>query len=249
MVTNDMAGKNTLNWSTVNLVYSFHLRITKRFSVLIGAQSTWNQIFLDWAKLTFGDQIDPKVGFVYQSGDLPINVIGNSSWSTKGFFDVSTGIVGFSDKFYFGFAAKHMNTPNQSLGLRYSELPMRLTGHIGLNIPLGEKSQFVNETVISPNIIYTNQGGFMQCNFGGYIQYGAFTLGTWLRLVNTFRDADAFILSMGINTGSFRFGYSYDLTISRLTNASGGSHELSLGFDFPCKQYTDEFRTVICPSF
>ncbi|MCC7454934.1 MAG: PorP/SprF family type IX secretion system membrane protein, partial [Crocinitomix sp.] len=59
MVTNDMAGKNTLNWSTINLAYSYHLQVTRKFTLLFGAQATWNQKFLDWSKLTFGDQIDP----------------------------------------------------------------------------------------------------------------------------------------------------------------------------------------------
>ncbi|MCH2235878.1 MAG: PorP/SprF family type IX secretion system membrane protein, partial [Crocinitomicaceae bacterium] len=27
MVTNDMAGKNTINWSTINLAYSYHLQV------------------------------------------------------------------------------------------------------------------------------------------------------------------------------------------------------------------------------
>jgi len=46
-----------------------------------------------------------------------------------------------------------------------------------------------------------------------------------------------------------RFGYSYDITTSRLTNASGGSHELSLGFNINCKKKPKRFRTISCPSF
>ena len=60
---------------------------------------------------------------------------------------------------------------------------------------------------------------------------------------------DAFILSMRIDAGAFRVGYSYDITISPLTNASGGSHELSLGFNWSCKDKPKKFRTISCPSF
>lgn len=243
-IINDMAGKNTLNWTMVNLAYSYHLQVTRKFTVLFGAQATWNQKFLDWSKLSFGDQIDPRRGFIYQTGDLPRNLINEGgNWGTRGFFDVSTGIVGYSENFYFGFAAKHLNTPNESLILGSSELPMRFTGHMGANIDFGKGSQYQNVTSISPNIIYTYQDGFMQLNLGTYIQYGAFTAGAW------WRPRDAFILSIGIDTGPFRFGYSYDITISPLTNASGGSHELSLGFNFSCKQPTKKFRTISCPSF
>lgn len=246
MVTNDMAGKNTLNWNTVNLAYSYHLQVTREFTFLFGAQATWNQKFLDWNKLSFGDQIDPHRGFVYQTGDLPRGRILDNGWGTKGFFDVSAGIVGYSEVFYFGFAAKHLNTPEESLILNPdgdSRLPMRFTGHMGANIEFGAGSQYQNKTSISPNVIYSYQDGFMQLNFGTYVQYGAFTAGAW------WRARDAFILTVGIDAGTFRFGYSYDVTISKLTNASGGSHELSMGFLFNCSKPPKKFRTISCPSF
>jgi type IX secretion system PorP/SprF family membrane protein len=246
MVTNDMAGKNTLNWSTINVAYSYHLQVSRKFTMLFGAQAGWNQKFLDWNKLTFGDQIDPRRGFIYQTGDLPRGRLLESGWGTKGFFDLSAGFVGYSKNFYFGFAAKHLNTPEESMILNpdgQSNLPMRFTGHMGANIEFGQNSQYANVTSLSPNIIYTYQDGFMQLNFGTYITYGAFTAGAW------WRARDAFILSIGVDAGSFRVGYSYDITISPLTNASGGSHELSMGFNFNCKEKLNKFRTISCPSF
>lgn len=245
LITNDMAGKNTLNWTTVNLAYSYHLQVNRKFTMLFGAQAGWNQKFLDWSKLSFGDQIDPRRGFVYQTGDLPRGNL-NGNWGTKGFFDASAGIVGYSKNFYVGFAAKHLNTPEESLILNPqgdSRLPMRFTGHMGANIEFGKGSQYQNVTAISPNVIYSYQDGFMQINIGTYIKYGAFTAGGWLRA------RDAFILLIGIDTGSFKFGYSYDVTVSKLTNASGGSHELSMGFNFSCKSPVQKFRTISCPSF
>jgi type IX secretion system PorP/SprF family membrane protein len=122
-------------------------------------------------------------------------------------------------------------------------MPMRFTGHMGANIKFGGGSQYANVTSISPNVIYTYQDGFMQLNVGTYIKYGAFTAGAW------WRPRDAFIMSVGIDAGVFRVGYSYDITISPLTNASGGSHELSLGFNFACQETPKRFRTISCPSF
>jgi type IX secretion system PorP/SprF family membrane protein len=242
-VTNDMAGKNTINWSTINLAYSYHLNVTREFSFLFGVQSTWNQKFLDWNKLTFGDQIDPRRGFIYQTGDLPRGTLLDNGWGTRGFFDVSAGLVGFSKHFYFGFAAKHLNKPQETMILGDSRMPMRFTGHMGANIVFGGKSQYRNTTSLSPNIIYTYQDGFMQLNVGTYVKYGSFTAGAW------WRARDAFILTIGIDAGTFKFGYSYDVTISKLTNASGGSHELSLGLNFNCKSKPKTFRTISCPSF
>ncbi|MCG8577398.1 MAG: type IX secretion system membrane protein PorP/SprF [Flavobacteriales bacterium] len=246
MITNDMAGKNTINWNSINLVYSYYLKVTRNFSILMGAQAGWNQKFLDWNKLAFGDQIDPRDGFVYATNDIPSGRLLKDRWGTRGFFDVSAGIVAYSKKVYGGVALKHLNTPNQSLKLGRSDLPIRLTTHIGFDIPVGTESKYVNTTSFSPNIIYTYQDGFMQLNMGTYFKHGVFTAGFWWR---TSRRSDSVILTTGIQSGTMKIGYSYDITVSELTNVTGGSHELSLGVDMNCKIKKKNFRTISCPSF
>ncbi|HRE96129.1 MAG TPA: type IX secretion system membrane protein PorP/SprF, partial [Flavobacteriales bacterium] len=86
---------------------------------------------LDWSKLTFGDMIDPRRGFVYQTGDVPRG-------GSVGNMDFSAGILGFSENFYIGFSAHHLTEPNESLVTGTSPLPMKLSGHAGAVIPLGK---------------------------------------------------------------------------------------------------------------
>ena len=128
-------------------------------------------------------------------------------------------MVGFTKNFYFGVAAHHLNTPNESMIVGNSPLPMRFTGHMGAEIEIGKRSKYSNSTSIMPNIIYQYQNGFQELNVGTYIKYGAFNVGAW------YRNRDAFIMTIGINTGKFKLGYSYDVTVSKLNNGvSGGSH-------------------------
>lgn len=207
--------------------------------MLFGARAAMFNKYLDWDKLTFGDMIDPRRGFIYQTGDVPRGNDGGVY-----FFDASAGVVGYSKHFFFGVAAHHLNMPNESMIIGTSRLPMRFTGHMGAEIKLGKKSQFVNQTSIMPNIIYQYQNGFQELALGTYVKYGAFTAGAW------YRNRDAFILSIGINTGKFKLGYSYDVTVSKLNNGvSGGSHEVSLGLYLNCKDKPVTFRTISCPSF
>jgi type IX secretion system PorP/SprF family membrane protein len=182
--------------------------------------------------------IDPRRGFIYQTGDVPR---GNGR---HGFFDVSAGIVGFSKNFYFGAAFHHLNRPDESMILGQSKLPIKITGHLGANIKLGQRGRYSSTTFLSPNIIYQNQNGFQQLNVGAYLKYESFTIGAW------YRNKDAFILTVGINTDNYRIGYSYDLTVSPLGNGvSGGSHEVSLGINLKCKKPARDFRRISCPSF
>ncbi len=237
LATHDQQGKGTINTSNLGLIYSFHLKVNRKFSMLFGAKAAWTQKFLDWNKLTFGDMIDERKGFIYQTGDIRNN-------GSKGFFDASAGMVGFSKKFFFGFAAHHLNTPNESMIQGESKLPIRYTAHAGADIQIGNKSRFATKTSIMPNVIFQYQRGFMEMNIGTYIRYGNFQAGAW------FRNKDAFILTLGINTGTLRIGYSYDVTVSKLNNGnSGGSHEVSLGLNLKCKDKKVAFKTLSCPSF
>ncbi|TXI84535.1 MAG: type IX secretion system membrane protein PorP/SprF [Crocinitomicaceae bacterium] len=238
LATHDQQGQGTINTSMLGLVYSYHLKVTNKFTLLFGARAAWYQKFLDWDKLKFGDMIDPRRGFIYKTGDI-------KRGGSRGFFDASAGIVGFSKNFFFGVAGHHLNMPDESMILGTdSRLPIRLTGHMGAEIKLGGKSKYMNTTSIMPNVIVQYQQGFMEVNIGTYIKYGSFTAGAW------FRNKDAFILSLGVNTGTFKIGYSYDVTVSVLNNGvSGGSHEISMGYNVNCKKKSPVWRTISCPSF
>ena len=237
LATHYRQGSGTINTSNLGMIYSFHLKFNRKFSMLFGAKAAWTQKFLDWDKLTFGDMIDPRKGFIYQTKDIRND-------GSKGFFDASAGMVGFSKRFFFGFAAHHLNRPNESMIEQDSPMPIRYTLHAGADIEIGKKSRFETKTSIMPNVIFQYQRGFMEMNIGTYIKHGAFQAGVW------FRNRDAFILTIGLNTGTMRIGYSYDITVSKLNNGvSGGSHEVSLGLNLKCRDKQVNYRTLSCPSF
>lgn len=237
MFTTDNAA-NTLKTSRFSAIYSYQLKVSRKFSMRFGGEATFFQKSLDWNKLTFGDMVDPRRGFVYQTGDLPRG--GNVSG-----VDFSAGILGFSEVFFFGVAAHHLTQPNESVVIGDAQLPMKITGHAGAIIPLagGASKYTTNDVTLSPNIMFRQQGTFSQLNMGLYVKKGPLAAGVW------YRNKDAFIVLLGIQTDHFKIGYSYDLTVSQLTTATGGAHEVTLGINFKCKQKKRSFRTVSCPSF
>ena len=50
--------------------------------------------------------------------------------------DFGAGLLAFTEKFYIGAAATHLNEPNESLVVGVSRLPMKFTGHAGAKLPL-----------------------------------------------------------------------------------------------------------------
>ena len=232
LVTNDKAGQATLTTTNASAIYSYQLNLTREFSMKFGFQATYFQKSVDWSKLTFGDMIDERRGFVYNTNEVP-------GLSKKSNVDVSAGFLAFSKRYFFGFAANHLTQPDEGL-LGPSKLPTKFTGHAGAVLPIGDKG---NETFISPNVLYQKQQDFQQLNLGLYVVKGAIVGGLW------YRNQDSFIALIGVQQHFFKIGYSYDVTISKLTNQTAGSHELSFSLQFECKPKKKKFRTVSCPSF
>ena len=240
LVTNDRAGR-TLNTTRVSGIYSYQQAISRTFSLKAGFEATYFQKSLDWSQLQFGDQIDPRKGFIYETQDVPRG--GNVNG-----VDFSAGILGFSDKFYIGAAVHHLNEPNESLVVGTSRLPMKFTGHAGAVIPIDRRSRY-SDANISPNVLWRLQGEFQQLNVGLYVNKGPIVGGIWYRSLFFTDYRDAFIVLVGIQTDVIRFGYSYDVTVSEVTPATGGSHEVSMTIQFDCRPKRRKFRTISCPSF
>jgi hypothetical protein len=69
----------------------------------------------------------------------------------------------------------------------------------------------------------------------------------WLR--HTFGNPDAVIVLLGLQQKDYKIGYSFDYTISRLTNKSGGAHEISLAWMFRKHMDPNRFHKMGNPSF
>jgi type IX secretion system PorP/SprF family membrane protein len=245
IVQADRAGEGVLNTQTAALIYSVRIALSKKWFLKVGAQAGFIQKSIDWDRLTFGDQIDTKWGFSNNTGELRI------SDANRMDFDVSTGILLYSDRFYGGVAAHHLAPVNVSLtedrgGESY--LDMKLTAHAGYMIPLKSsgKRYRPGDPTISPNIVYMQQGAFHQLNWGAYLKMEPLIFGLWYR--HFFEGSDAVIVQVGFEYNKFKFGYSYDITVSQLASASGCAHEFYFALVFNCRIKTSRVHEIICPS-
>jgi type IX secretion system PorP/SprF family membrane protein len=231
LVTNDDQAAGTLKTTNASLIYAYQAVISREFSLKFGLQATYMQKSLDTRSLRFGDMIDPRRGFVW-------NTLETMPQQSKRAADFSAGLLGYSKYYFFGFAAHHINQPDEGL-LGVSPLPAKFTAHGGAIISL-EKG---NESYLSPNVLFQAQQKFTQLNLGLYYVKGPFVAGLW------YRNADAVIALIGVQNDNFKFGYSYDVTVSKLASNTAGSHEISVQIQFECKAKRKKYRTISCPSF
>lgn len=247
----DRAGEGgCINTYSASIMYSFKLKVSRKFNIRLALQATYQQKILNWSKLTFGDMIDPKYGFVYATEEQ------QPAKLSRGIFDMSAGFLGYTPHLYFGAAANHVTRPYEGFLVQKgsdspeARLPVKWTAHIGAYFDLKRKSRketSFGDISISPNFIYQHQLKFNYFNQGFYLNFYPFTVGMWFRECPT--NADAFILMFGLEHDRFKLAYSYDVTVSKLANTTGGSHEVSFQLLLPCPEKRRALKDLKCPSF
>ena len=105
---------------------------------------------------------------------------------------------------------------------------------------------------VAGNIKY--QDRFWQSDLGLYYYRDPVIFGLWYRGIPfvTSQAGDAIIGLIGIKTQTLHIGYSYDFTISNLIGSTGGSHEISLVYEFITSSLGSRrrmFHAVPCPEF
>ena len=242
LFTSDRAGQGVLTTQTISLIYSVRIKVSKHWAIKAGMQASFFQKHLDWDKLTFGDQIDPKWGFSNVTAEKRPS---NGEYS-KMAPDFSGGVLVYNERFFGGVAVHHLVPVDVGFS-EESFLPMKISTHLGYQFPLTKGRQRPGDPTISPNIVYMQQGPFHQFNYGAYFKKAPMIFGIWYR--HFLEGSDAVILQAGFEYDKFKFGYSYDITISDLTISSGGAHEFSFALDFNCPVKRRRMREISCPAF
>ncbi len=239
---NDVSGEGKLTSNTLAGIYSYQLQVNRKFTMRFGLEAQVVSRSLDWRKLRFPDQIDPTKGFV-----LPTNEPIDRRVITYPNF--STGVLGYTERFYIGLAVHNLIEPIQSfLGTQDSKLPRRYTLHSGLVIPID--NAYEPTMTFSPNMLLMVQNKFTQLNLGFYFNKGPLVTGLWYRQTfGTYANSDALMVLVGFRKERFKFGYSYDLTVSSARQAAPGSHEISASIEWCASKRSIRYRKLTCPDF
>jgi type IX secretion system PorP/SprF family membrane protein len=244
LVTADRTGGGKLNTTQISLIYAYKFNITSKLTAAGAVQAGYYQRHLSWDNLIFEDMIDPRTGVVQPTKEAaPDN-------PTIGAPDFAAGIMlGYNEQYYGGIAVSHLSQPKFGFySSNNTRLDMKFTVHAGGVINLRESGYGDDrEFSISPNILYQQQFKFHQLNIGAYLTFDPLIVGLWFR--HNFENADALIPFVGVHYQNFRFGLSYDATISKLKSASGGAYEASASWQFPCIEKRRHIRAIKCPRF
>lgn len=220
------------NYIQINGVYSYNVNLNDDWRFRLGLEAGYGHKNFNFSNLLLEDQINPNNGTISGGSVDP----GVSNFNGKiSFFDISSGILLYSDKAWFGASLKHLNKPNIAF-TEFANVPLEmfLSIHSGYSFSLDNThlTFFPDETNLLLTANYMRQAQYNRLDFGTALDFKPFIFGV-IAATNPEGKSDNSHLFTSLNLfGSiqlnrFVFGYSYDISTSKLGNTQG-VHELSL---------------------
>jgi len=229
-----------LSSTSAYLMYSYHLQASRTVHIDMAIGGGVYHRGIDWGDLVFENPENEA------HADFTSRLVPDFNFGT---------VLGYKDVFYVGVALHHLTQPSISFYEKdYDKLNFKYTVHGGWNIyfdPYREYSNDQQKVILSPAFVYINHSKAQQVNAGMNLTLYPFEFGVWYR--NAIKNTDAIIALVGFHLRGFQFGYSYDITLSKFSNITGGAHEISLGYRFsPSKlsqRTINKQKAIPCPRF
>ena len=247
----DIEGEGLLTTTAAKVQVGFVARMDTRKAVhnfRFGISPYWMEKSIDWDKLVFSDQLDPRFGNVNATafdpgtrvpvrfGGLDFGFIHRVDLKRRKGEDIQLD---------YGVALNNLlniqfNTgPIESLQGLDTGLPLRWTAHGSVYLPfLSVGSGQINRFRLVPQFRVEGQGGINASTVGVTGLYQGGSIGLFYHNSHPFagfQNTDALIAYLGIaldldKKQALELGFSYDMNIGGLRSASGGVFELNVRY-------------------
>ena len=163
--TRNSQGENCLNTYQGGLAYAKQIRVLPDLMFQIGAGAQYIHKNIDYDKLTFTDQLDPRFGAIYETEFVPPE---EGKWS-QGVFDYNAGAavqfnirqtpVKYLATGIFGVAFHHLSQPDMSWidDGQEAPLPMKFDVHGYLQFRINRQGFHNRYFLLCPGFIFENQ--------------------------------------------------------------------------------------------
>lgn len=235
LFTRSSEGSAYLNKNNIAGIYSYSVG-SEDFVLSFGLQAGVTNRSVDFSKLVFGDQVDPRLGYVpgLETGaDKP-------AFNNKFYFDSGVGINLTLKNFNIGGAAQHINRPNESFTGTPSKLPMRGTLHASFRYNLTRDDNLDDEdkSYIIPSVVFYKQAQAQSISAGMQYKRKSINAGLWYRSGGS-GGPSAIVLSLIFDLfinkeggEKVRFGVSHDVPAGGLNYSNtSGTTEGSIGYE------------------
>ena len=229
-------------------IYSYSVG-SEDFVLSFGLQAGIGNRTIDQSKLVFGDQIDPRYGYI--PGSTSAADLGQVS--NRFYFDTGAGINLVVGQFMAGGALQHINRPDQSFTGTSARLPMRGTAHLSYRLDLNKYDNYDEEekSFVIPSVVFYKQASSSSLSAGLQYKRRSVNAGLWYRSGGTAGPSSfvvSFIFDLFINRDGgekIRFGLSHDAPSSKLNYSNtSGTTEGSLSYETTLPSRTNSTKFI-----
>jgi type IX secretion system PorP/SprF family membrane protein len=250
LITKDVAGTGDLGITNAGLQYSYDIKVNKEFHLRPGIHFNYTQQGLNFSKLTWNDELANPSGGTIEQEPSP----------SKPDVDFSASLLGYTERFWVGFAVDHLLRPNYGLYNNEVRWPIKYSLFGGYQVVKKSRLQNPIDETVSLAFYFRHQDTFTQLDMGLYWYKAPLMLGLWYRGIpfwggsedDPYRKdprGDAIAFLVGYKMDQVRVGYSYDFTISNLVSSTGGAHEIIVTYQFKTTRKKRKARMIPCPEF
>jgi type IX secretion system PorP/SprF family membrane protein len=255
LLTNNSIDRLGYGQTTGMLQYAYRAKISEKIRVSSGLGIGFGQVSWSFGNQLFGDELagDP----VLSKSQDPI---ANNSLSDA-YFDLQLGMLVYSQKWWTSLSVLHPHSPKFNL-IGDNLIDPKINLSAGYRFEMKKPTDYKGEispNAITPAILLRSQGAANQLDLGVYVHYVPFVFGVWYRGIPSpvkgtkTLNHDAITALVGIKQNNLSIGYSYDINVSGLVGVLGGSHEITVTYEFKTKYLSlkglKQGRALPCPSF
>jgi type IX secretion system PorP/SprF family membrane protein len=200
------------------LTYALHLPVSKNYNLSFGTRVGISNNKFDENKAQVLNIMDP--GNYNYTDDTYNKYI--SGASNKFIMDIGAGFYLYSKKMFLGVSADHLSKDFVEFGSGTANFntQMHMNATAGVKIPLNE-----NLSLMPAVLVKYMKPAPLSIEGSLQLEYKE-----WLWMGASYRHTDAIVGMVGMNISNrFKFGYSFDFSLSRFNDFSQGGHELVLG--------------------
>lgn len=251
MALHDNSGTPSLSTTLAMLSYAYHFKISKFAEIRMGVQIGYGYKSINLNKLVFNDQL-------YYNTNTSLDPYVMNMNNHVGYLDLNAGALLNSATYWLGFSVQHINKPNTSFSQNGdNNQPADFSLHGGYRFIREKKNNRLME-YFSPSFNYKHEAKFDQLDIGAYYFKYPLNLGLWYRglplkhYAPGYLNADAVSFLIGVDIAKYdaRIGFSYDITVSRLSVAhSLGAFELAIIYEYARKNKKTKKVLISCPKF
>ncbi len=250
MFDKNIAGSGYFERIKIGIPISFRVQLLENLIVQLGGMGSFVQKSIDWRKLVFVDQLDPRFGNIYSSSFAQPGsdkITYTDADIGLAFRWVTSSYRGGEIIATAGVAVQHVFTPNESLyQTEEALLPRKLviTADVIIKTQAQHRSSNYNRTNsnnefrLNPGFIFESQKPFRTASIGVNAYKSSVYLGFWFRNESfNFESSNSAIIMAGVgipvnDDTRVKIVYSYDMVLTKSNMGfAGGSHEISIIFE------------------